>query len=91
MRQKLFYTNNGRSGYVIYKDDIGELSFYFEFGGGNCIAVIDLPSVNKWENVTKRPVAERDAIINFVGRQAVNDQAHGGYYKLTEAAIEIYK
>lgn len=91
MKQSLSYTNNGRSGYVIYKDDKGELSFYYEFGGGNCIASIDVPSVEKWESVTKRLLSERDTIIHFIGGQTVNDQAAGGYYKLSASGVEIYK
>jgi hypothetical protein len=91
MSPRLLYTNNGRSGYVIYKDDTGELSFYVEFGGGDYIAIIYIPSPSSWESDTKRSVAEREAIINFIGRQAVNDQATGGFYRLSASAIEICK
>lgn len=91
MQQSLSYSNNGRSGYVVYKDNKGELSFYYEFGGGDCIAIIDIPSVNKWESYTKRPLAERETIISFIGRQTVNDQSPGGFYWLLASAIEICK
>ena len=51
---KLEYSNQGREGYVIYKDDISTLKFYFEFGGGDCVAMISIPTEEKWEGQTKR-------------------------------------
>lgn len=50
---KLEYLTNGRDGYVIYKDNISILQFYYEFGGGDCVAIISVPSVKKWEEETK--------------------------------------
>ena len=48
MKQQLKYTSEGRSGHVIYKDEVSELSFYFEFGGGDCVAFIDIPDMKNW-------------------------------------------
>lgn len=89
--QQLSYINNGRGGTVIYKDDISEIKFDFEFGGGNCVAIIFTPTPDEWEYSTKRKFEERDAIIQFVAEQSLRDQVAGGYYSLYDSYIELYK
>lgn len=91
MRRKLEYLNKGRGGYVVYKDGEGEIQMYFEFGGGHCVAIIDVPSETNWTATTRRPLEERQAILAFVAERAIRDQVPGGYYKLSEHSIEIFK
>ena len=87
---KLEYSEQGRDGYVIYKDEISTLKFYYEFGGGNCVVIISVPSASKWESQTKRSLSERETILKFVGEQATKDQVKNGYYQLKEGWIEIF-
>jgi len=89
MKPKLEYTSNGRHGYVVYKDHTGELSFYYEFGGGNCVAIMNVPSEAEWSKQTNRPLADRDEILTFVAAQATKDQVQNGYYEIKESWIEI--
>ncbi|HZV43249.1 MAG TPA: hypothetical protein VFF90_02160 [Saprospiraceae bacterium] len=89
MKPKLEYTSNGRHGYVVYKDHTGELSFYYEFGGGKCVAIINVPSQAEWIKQTNRLLAEREEILTFVAAQAMKDQVKNGYYEIKEAWIEI--
>ena len=88
--QKLEYSSQGREGYVVYKDEISTLKFYYEFGGGNCVAIISVPKADKWESQTKRSVSERETILKFVAEQATKDQVKDGYFELKEACIEIF-
>lgn len=87
---KLTYINEGRAGYVVYKDDHGELKFSFEFGGGDCVAIIYIPTAEFWEKRTGRAKAERDAILTFVAAQALKDQVRNGRYVLGEDSIELF-
>jgi len=91
MLQKLEYQNKGRGGNVIYTDDQSTISLSFEFGAGDCVAIIFTPTAAGWERDTGRPLADREGILNFIARQAVNDQASGGTYQLTDGFIEIFK
>jgi hypothetical protein len=40
MERKLEYINQGRGGYVVYKDGKNDIKLFFEYGGGNCVAII---------------------------------------------------
>ncbi|MBC7934336.1 MAG: hypothetical protein H7Y86_03105 [Rhizobacter sp.] len=87
---KLEYINEGRGGYVVYKDDKADLKCSFEFGGGNCVAIIFVPKAAHWLSQTKRELLEREAVLNFVGQQAVKDQAAGGHFVVSDNYIEIF-
>ena len=90
MPQKLSYTTLGRGGYVFYKDDVSEIKLGFEFGGGNCVAIIFIPSPQQWAAATGRTLQERGNIIQFIAAQALKDQVAGGYYKILDNFIELY-
>ena len=89
--QQLIYINQGRGGTVIYKDEISEIKFDFEFGGGNCVAIIFTPTSGVWEYSTKRKLAERNAILQFVAEQSLRDQVSNGYYEVYDNYIELYR
>lgn len=90
MEQKLEYINEGRGGYIVYKDKISEIKLFFEYGGGNCVAIIYVPTTSEWTNKTKLPITERNSILTFVAEQAIKDQAPKGYYELSDTYIEIF-
>ena len=89
--RKLLYAINGRDGHIIYKDPQGEITFYFEFGGGEVVAIITVPAASNWTKETKRPLAQRNEIIEFTAQQAVKDNAPSCKYRVKDAWIEIYK
>jgi len=91
MEQKLKYINEGRGGYVIYKDEVGELKFFFEYGGGNCVVIIYVPSANEWTNKTNRPLTQRQNVLTFVAERSISDQAHNCFYVLSNMCIEIFR
>jgi hypothetical protein len=90
-KRRVLYAERGRDGYVIYKDAQGEISMYFEFGGGDCVAFIQVPTAAAWAKVTKRSVQEREDILRFVAEQAIRDRAPGCDYRLSANYIEFFK
>ena len=91
MGPKLEYRNEGRGGYVIYKDEHGEIKLFFEYGGGNCVAIIYVPSTIEWTNRTKRPLTQRQTVLTFVAEKSIKDQAPNCYYVLSDSCIEIFR
>lgn len=89
---QVLYSSDGRSGYVHYRSSEGSFEMYYEFSGGNCVASIDIPGVEKWERKTGLPLARRDEVLNFIGRQVVKDQTTGGrgYFKIEGDWLHIY-
>ena len=90
MEQKLEYINEGRGGYVVYKDGRADIKLFFEYGGGNCVAIIYVPTIDEWTSKTNLPIADRQTILTFVAEQAIRDQAPKSYYELSDTCIEIF-
>ncbi len=75
---RLSYGSDGRSGRVHYQSRRADFTMYYELGGGDCVAIIDLPSVREWERRTGLPSDQRDAVVQWIGRQVVRDQTRDG-------------
>lgn len=90
-KRRVLYAERGRDGYIIYKDAQGEISMYFEFGGGECVAFIQVPSAAEWTKSTKRSVEEREDILHFVAEQAIQDKVPDCDYRLSANYIEFFK
>ncbi len=89
---KVSYSNDGRSGHVHYQSPEAKFALYFEFSGGDCVASINIPSPAKWEKETKLPLARREEVLNFIGRQVVKDQTTNGrgHFKIEGDWLNIY-
>lgn len=83
------YQNEGRSGYVIfYRNDL-TVRFYFEFGGGDAVAIISIPTPTQWEAETKMSLAERMPVLEFIAKRVIRDQAPSCKYFIGESDIII--
>jgi hypothetical protein len=90
MEQKLEYINQGRGGYVVYKDGQDDIRLFFEYGGDDCVAIIYVPTIEEWTFKTNRPIVDRNSILTFVAEQAIKDQAPKSYYELSDTCIQIF-
>lgn len=88
---ELHHINEGRSGYIIYRDALGEVKMYYEYGGGNCVVAINVPTPEEWKATLNRKPEDRDRILNHIARHAIRYQAPGSSYKLTNKFIEVFK
>ena len=84
------YTSDGRSGTVYFNWDGAVISMYYEFGGGNTLATIDIPTVDKWEKETGFPLDKRDMVLEFIAKRIIRDQANNHQYKIHDSYIQIY-
>jgi hypothetical protein len=84
------YSSEGRSGKVYFNWDGAVISLYYEFGGGNTLATIDIPTAANWEKETGFPLDKRDMILEFIAKRIIRDQAHDHAYKIHDSYIRIY-
>lgn len=91
MQPSLQYQNQGRGGTVVYTDAISSIPFSFEFGGGDCVAIIFIPSPGEWVKNTGRTLDDRETVIRFVAQQCLHDQVSNGYYSISEHFIELHR
>ncbi len=75
---RLSYSSDGRSGHVHYQSRDAAFTLYYEFGGGDCVATIDLPSPTAWRRYTGLPLERRDEVVRWIGQRVVADQTTGG-------------
>ncbi|HMQ62010.1 MAG TPA: hypothetical protein PKE06_15155 [Flavilitoribacter sp.] len=85
------FSTSGRSGQVVYTGPEGSFAMYWEFGGGDVIAIIDIPNAATWEAQTRIPLEKRMDILHFIGRKTVEAQTTGGKgtYEIKEKNILI--
>lgn len=88
-RQHLEYTQDGRGGKITYIDGDISLDFDWEFAGGNGVAIIFVPEKKYWEAQTGLPLEEMQGILEFVGKQTVEDKAPNCVYEITDGFVEI--
>ena len=86
---KVSFSSSGRSGHVVYDGPEGQLRMYYEFGGGDVIAIIDVPTEAKWATATAIPLEKRMDVLHFVGKTAVQQQTRNGSYEIQDACILI--
>ncbi len=85
------YESSGRSGTVIYVEGETRIPFYYEIGGGDCVAWIDLPAIDKWESETKTPSDRREDIVQFTAASVHARQAPGCRVEISGNAIKYFR
>lgn len=91
-KRKVSYKEYGRSNDVIYTEGDKMAKFISEFGTGNCIFYIHIPTEENWERETGFSVAERADILQFVAETVLRDQttSAGAYFEIEENWINFY-
>ena len=88
---RIIYTQEGREGRVHFRRGSLGFDMYFEFGGGDTIATLDVPSSDEWSERTGFPVEMRQAILEFIADRVVRDKVTPGRgsYEILERCIRI--
>lgn len=89
---RVSYLNEGRSGRVVFTKGLKSFTMYFEFGGGDTVATIDVPLATDWTTATGFPIDTRPDILDFIGKSVVRDQTtHGkGRFEVHDGYISIH-
>ncbi len=87
--RRLEFEGNFRAGTIIYIEGDVRLKFYHEMCGGGVHFSIDLPSADKWEAETGRPLADRDDIVEFVAAETQRKQARSWNYVIRADRIDF--
>lgn len=89
---QLRYEQDGRCGRVHFESARSRFEMYWEFGGGQTLAVIDVPSPEEWVSRTGLPLNERAAVLQFVATRVIRDQTSTARnrYEIGPSAIRIF-
>ncbi|MBL7964670.1 MAG: hypothetical protein JNM31_12605 [Flavobacteriales bacterium] len=84
-------TQNGRSGDVTYTERGRRITGWWEFGGGDAIAIVNMGGAEEWERSHGWAAPHRSAILRFVADEIVRQKAvgcraeideHGGWIEI---------
>lgn len=77
----------GRSGEIRVALDRGSHAFWWEFGGGDCLAVIAVPGAQEWTQVPALAGYPRDAFLEALAREVGRLQCPSARYEIEPRAI----
>lgn len=83
------YDDQGRTGYVIFYREDKVLRFEYEFGGGETLAIVYIPTEENWTSVTGLPLEDRMPVLEFTSQRIIRDQAQGYQYIIYPDTILI--
>lgn len=87
----LSYTDMGRGGTIRFQQGNAHFDMWWEFAGGDALAIVDVPSHANWELATKLPLSKRDEILHFIGHQLLADKvSSGGSFTIGPNTITLY-
>lgn len=75
---RLWFSQEGRGGDYSYESGEGRFSSWWEFGGGDTLAILSIPKEEFWETQTGIPLSKRAAVLDFIGQETVRQQTTGG-------------
>ncbi|MBC7777581.1 MAG: hypothetical protein H7246_19260 [Phycisphaerae bacterium] len=88
---KLRYGDYGRGGTIYYESPDAHFDMWWEFAGGDALVIVDIPTPEKWEAITKLPLEQREKVLTFIGEQVIEDKNGGeGYFIIGENVLTFY-
>ena len=89
--KKLEIDEQGRSGTIHYIEGNINIPFDYEFGGGNCIVYIFIPTEVQWFAATGIPLERRKEIIEFVAVTIKLQKVPNSSVIITDQYISYYE
>jgi len=88
---KLRYVDMGRGGTIYYESPDAQFNMWWEFGGGNALVIVDIPTEEQWEARTKLPLNQRQKVLTFIGEQIVLDKiSYNGSFIIGDNVLTFY-
>lgn len=88
---RLRYVNSGRGGSIYFESEETAFQMWWEFAGGDALAIIGVPDENQWEELTRLPPDRREETLRFIAEQVIGDQASGkGSFAIGRDFLTIY-
>lgn len=88
---KLEYLDQGRTGTIFLLTGGRKIPFYYEMGASPLQYYIEIPTVEKWEEITGISLNKRRETLLFIAHQVKKDQAPSWRFEIAENAILYYR
>jgi hypothetical protein len=84
---RIGYAQSGREGAVVVELPGGRYEFYWEIGGGDCIAIVSVPGAGEWSKHSALAAHPRDAFLAALAREVGAAQCPSARIEITPDAI----
>jgi hypothetical protein len=89
--ERVHIVSEGRGGTIYFENAHTRFSMWWEFAGGDALALINVPGVDNWEATTKLPLHERAGVLRAIGEHVVRTQTSGrGRYVVDGEFMTVY-
>jgi hypothetical protein len=79
----------GRGGQLHYADTRTRFSMWWEFAGGDALALVGIPTPAQWEAQTRLPVSERSSVLQVLAAELVALHAGGGGHAVFDDQVLV--
>lgn len=84
--------DEGRGGTIYFKNDYSSFNLWWEFAGGDAIAIIEAPTAERWELQTRLRLAQREELLTYIGEQVVTKKLLAmGILRLVKTVLQFIK
>ena len=84
---RIRYLQDGRSGHVVVDLPGGIHSFYWEFGGGRCVAFVSVPTAREWPGIAALAPYPRDDFLRELAHEVRARQCPNASIEVSHNAI----
>lgn len=91
LRGKISVRQDGRSGDVLVSLPGGSRTFWWEFGGGNCIAFVAIPDPAQWAGDRLLAALPREAFLRALADEVAAQQCAGARIEISDQAIRFWR
>ncbi len=83
-RWRVEIRSDGRCGYISYYEGSSQALFYWEFGGGDIVAWIDLGKASEWSRLYPWAAGRQPEVMGRVIQEALHQRAPTGRIECEE-------
>ncbi len=91
LRGQVRVESQGRSGDVVITLPDGDVRFWWEFGGGDCIAIVQVPDAQQWERQALLHPYPRVAFLEALAAEVSAQQCPGATHSISGTFIAFYR
>lgn len=84
MPARVIITEEGRSGSVIYQEEGGAITGWWEFSGGDALAIVSMGDAKNWMHGHGWACDRRAEILRFVADEVIRQKAGGSRAEIDE-------
>lgn len=91
LRGKVSIESHGRSGDIVISLGASDVRFWWEFGGGDCIAIVQVPDAQQWAQQAPLHPYPRVEFLEALAAEVSALQCPGATHTISETFIAFYR